>query len=1059
MRFNHWFVPQDVHGDSVRRFGLFLTYLVFVSVSLLGNSTLAISGEFEELQKLEDQLNALNDAARYPEAELVARQILTRAERLYANHPSILAIGLGNLANTLDYQGKYKESIPLHERRLKMLETSIDSQHPRVANCLNDLATSYMSLSRYDEAEPLYKRALSIREKVFGGQAPQVADVLNGLGRLSFERGRYTEAESLFNRALSIEEKSFGDRSLNVTDSLDHLAILFREQGRLREAEMAARRSLEINDTLRGSDHPKVSEAASTLGTIYFCQGQYANAESLYRRALSTREKAYGKTDALQTIPLSNLASLLIQQRRTGEAELLVKRCLAIEEKTFGDRSPRVAKSLVTLAGLYLGDRRFAEAEKQLNRALAIQETVIGNEHPELQNTLLDLGRLNEELGRLKKAEAFFQRALTICEKSLGKQHYEVAICLHKLAWISSEQERYAEAQEFIDRAIMIDEQAGVGADRLFHRYLFRAQLIWNRKQKSESLVDLRKALDLAEQARHQISGADVERAESFSGFTSAFEQMVAFQSVLGDGAEALQAIERSRARSLLDEMNRVGFDLSSGLSPNERKVSKDKENQLKSRVAQLEKQWARTPESEKEKLNTGLTQARKELYEQYRDERNNSPVYRNLISAGSGPPEISQMQRTLLANDGVALVYLFGKLAGYVIVLDSQQIRTVTLELDNGQAKLLGTSAGPLTNDRLQEILIGKDNSGIVPQLATPPTDTKPEDVKRLTTRLAALWPLLIPESEREALTGGQCKRLIVVPDGPLALFPFESLVVQGEQDPEYLLDRGPSILYGPSLTVLSNLSTRSKADQGAGKPVLTVADPVYPNETPLVSTHGSGLLELASRTRYSRIGGELNRLPYTAEESNVVKDVFSNVGLAASSLMREQATEANVRQSVAGRKIVHLACHGLADQAYGNFFGALALTPGQKAQTDSADDGFLTLPEIYELDLKGCELAILSACQTNYGPQQQGEGVWALSRGFLVSGAKRVVASNWLVNDEAGARLIQYYCTALADDEKQALPADYAKQLQAAKKWVRSQPSWKHPYFWSTFVLLGPN
>ena len=58
--------------------------------------------------------------------------------------------------------------------------------------------------------------------------------------------------------------------------------------------------------------------------------------------------------------------------------------------------------------------------------------------------------------------------------------------------------------------------------------------------------------------------------------------------------------------------------------------------------------------------------------------------------------------------------------------------------------------------------------------------------------------------------------------------------------------------------------------------------------------------------------------------------------------------------------------------------------------------------------MNLKGCELAILSACDTNFGPEQRGEGVWALSRGFLVAGSRRVVASNWLVDDEAAASLV---------------------------------------------------
>ena len=163
-------------------------------------------------------------------------------------------------------------------------------------------------------------------------------------------------------------------------------------------------------------------------------------------------------------------------------------------------------------------------------------------------------------------------------------------------------------------------------------------------------------------------------------------------------------------------------------------------------------------------------------------------------------------------------------------------------------------------------------------------------------------------------------------------------------------------------------------------------------------------------------------------------------------------------MRYSAPGRKVLHLACHGLVDQEFGNFFGALALAPGPKGDADPADDGILTLREIYELDLKGCELAILSACQTNYGPQQKGEGTLALSRGFLVAGVRRVVASNWLVDDEAAASLVSVYCTLLAKAEKQGGPVEYARSLHEAKRWVRKQEKWKAPYYWASLVLVGP-
>jgi len=82
----------------------------------------------------------------------------------------------------------------------------------------------------------------------------------------------------------------------------------------------------------------------------------------------------------------------------------------------------------------------------------------------------------------------------------------------------------------------------------------------------------------------------------------------------------------------------------------------------------------------------------------------------------------------------------------------------------------------------------------------------------------------------------------------------------------------------------------------------------------------------------------------------------------------------------------------------------------------------------------------------------------VWALSRGFIVDGARRVVASNWLVDDKAAASLVSYFTAGVAQAEKQGKPVDYAESLQSAKRWGRGQQKWQSPYYWGTFVLVGP-
>ncbi len=66
-------------------------------------------------------------------------------------------------------------------------------------------------------------------------------------------------------------------------------------------------------------------------------------------------------------------------------------------------------------------------------------------------------------------------------------------------------------------------------------------------------------------------------------------------------------------------------------------------------------------------------------------------------------------------------------------------------------------------------------------------------------------------------------------------------------------------------------------------------------------------------------------------------------------------------------------------------------------------------------------------------------------------------MVASNWLVDDEAGASLISQFCGGVAG--QRGGNVDYARPLHDAKRWVRQQEKWQSPYYWGTFVLVGPN
>jgi CHAT domain-containing protein len=89
--------------------------------------------------------------------------------------------------------------------------------------------------------------------------------------------------------------------------------------------------------------------------------------------------------------------------------------------------------------------------------------------------------------------------------------------------------------------------------------------------------------------------------------------------------------------------------------------------------------------------------------------------------------------------------------------------------------------------------------------------------------------------------------------------------------------------------------------------------------------------------------------------------------------------------------------------------------------------------------------------------GRLEAGEGVFALSRAFLASGSRRVVASLWPAEDDATAEIMSGLFRAIAREGGGGGTPDYGQALTQAKRAVRARPAWADPFFWAPFVLEG--
>ena len=125
-----------------------------------------------------------------------------------------------------------------------------------------------------------------------------------------------------------------------------------------------------------------------------------------------------------------------------------------------------------------------------------------------------------------------------------------------------------------------------------------------------------------------------------------------------------------------------------------------------------------------------------------------------------------------------------------------------------------------------------------------------------------------------------------------------------------------------------------------------------------------------------------------------------------------------------------------------------------GQSAVPDSIDDGRLTAAEIAQLDLRGLDMVVLSACQTGLG-EITGDGVFGLQRGFKKAGAQTIVMSLWNVNDEATTEFMTTFFENINIEDGR--PTNKYEAFKTAQKELRkNKDKYSDKNCWAAFVML---
>jgi hypothetical protein len=305
------------------------------------------------------------------------------------------------------------------------------------------------------------------------------------------------------------------------------------------------------------------------------------------------------------------------------------------------------------------------------------------------------------------------------------------------------------------------------------------------------------------------------------------------------------------------------------------------------------------------------------------------------------------------------------------------------------------------------------------------------------------------------------------ILPDGILALLPFEALVADGKAEwvkgkagdyPSgltYAGDLNPMVYY-QSLTAAGLVRSLSHKMAPRDR-ILVVADPVFEmgdtrfqeNKIETKIAEKEKDRQLALMAAMEEESGGCFKLIRLSGTGILAKELETLYGSSCDAYTGLKASKNDFLKMVAPNldqyDVVVFATHGFAGNTIpGLMEPALALTT-----VPHGIDGFLTMTEVTSLKMNA-NVTALTACQTGVGVKLAGEGVMSVGRAFQCAGSRSVIMSLWSVSEDSSVAMMNDFFKRLKNGDSKG------QAWNAAKQGIR-KAGYEHPFFWGAFVLVG--
>jgi len=1048
-------------------------------------------------------------------ARLAWERVLEIRSRTLPDDHDDLQYARQDVALTMRAQGHLRAALSLEEKAVEVFTRTKPDDAPEFQRLRESLAATRLELGDLEGAKLLFEKILEVRSRTLDEDHIDIQMARQNLAVVKKALGDLPGARALQEEALAVLTRTLPEDSLRIQDVRQNLAVTMKAMGDAAGARPLEEKVLAVRARLLPEDHPDLLAARQTLAGTLFALGDLASARDLFARVLAVWERTLaGDHPDLQVARL-NLATTIKALGDLRGARVLQESVLEVFSRSLLDDHPRLQAARQNLASTLkeMGDLAGARALEA--KVLEIRSRTLPPNHPDRITARQNLAvtfRLQGDLARARELESEALEALLSSGHS--EEHPVVLMVKQNLAVTSAALGDLARAREF-DESVLAARERTLPSDHPDLRAA-RANLLLTMAEErrgeedaarfasiaaefARSLAALSPEVLLAESSREAEErcgelAPDLGLALSFASGFGVFGADAALD------AEAFLASEAIRSAAIAS----ARLTRSAGSHP---RYADLRERMLAASEFLAIAARGGAPAEEMEEARRERESAERELM----------TIARGAAATREfgARPGLAEYARRLSAGDAIVGLRRYDRSsAAPVKGLSSWTIESLCAFVLRSGGQLTRVELGPAAaiEEAVREwrraIGAGVERGAASPDDARGSreprsdapalrgADLEAEETAGPSRQRGEELRRLVFDPLRPALR--DATRVIVALDDVLHLVPLDALPMS---EP----DRGPSVgdvfrieTRGTLAEILWNrepyagaaaLVALGGASFDAEAVALGAAD--SPDEPVARSSAPSRPLEGPVALRGGPWAGGFGSLAHTGLEARAIvalhDGAFGESG-AARVLEKRKASREALTALAPTARFLHVATHGwfapesirssgdsepldarsgLGRRMSGEervrgmspmLLCGLALAGANLPEDASGRaPGLITAEEIATLDLRNCELAVLSACDTNVGERRAGQGVASLQKALHMAGARSVVTSLWKVPDEATKTLMLDFYRRLWTEKKPK-----AQALWEAKKKLRDEKDERgEPRYsvrdWAGWVLTG--